>query len=283
MVDILEPHILAIRERGLRVEDASGHRVVETLHAFTDVAEVGASDLVIIATKASDAGAAAVAARFVLQDDTIVLAMQNGLGAGGRVAAHVPVDNVLVGVAQGFGATIEGPGHVHHHNMDLIRIGEMHGGLTPRVERVVAVWRDAGFRVRGYEDIDQLIWEKFICNVTFSAPCTVFGSTIGEVMSDPHAWNIALTCGLEADAVARAKGIALSFDDAGAYVSAFGDKVRSARPSMLSDHLANRPSEIDVINGMVPVVAAAEAGTAAPFNEVLTGIVKSREADFKTS
>ena len=34
---------------------------------------------------------------------------------------------------------------------------------------------------------------------------------------------------------------------------------------------------------MVPVVAAAEAGTAAPFNEVLTGIVKSREADFKTS
>ena len=44
--------------------------------------------------------------------------------------------------------------------------------------------------------------EKFICNVTFSAPCTVFGGTIGEVMADPHAWKIALTCGLEADAVA---------------------------------------------------------------------------------
>ncbi|GIT49070.1 MAG: hypothetical protein Ct9H300mP14_09980 [Gammaproteobacteria bacterium] len=59
------------------------------------------------------------------------------------------------------------------------------GGLTDRVQRVAAVWQEAGFKVKAFEDINQLIWEKFICNVTFSAPCTVFERTLGEIMSDP--------------------------------------------------------------------------------------------------
>jgi len=279
VVDLWEEHIQAIREKGLRVEGASGDRVVRNLRAVTDVAELEPCDLVIIATKASGVGAAARAIQPILRDDTLVLTIQNGLGAGERICEHMPGDNVLLGVAGGFGASMKGPGHAHHNGMQLIRIGEMQGGLTDRVEQVAGVWRDAGFNVKGFADIEQLVWEKFICNVTFSAPCTVFQRTISEVMNDPYAWRIALTCGLEADVAARAKKIALSFDDGEEYVTAFGKRMPDARPSMLLDHMAQRASEIDAINGMVPVVAA-EVGTQAPYNEVLTGIVKSRELGF---
>ncbi len=279
VVDLWEAHIRAISEQGLHIAGASGDRVVKNLDAVTDTARLDPCDLVIIATKASGVAAAARAARPLLRDDTLVLTIQNGLGAGERICEHLAAANALLGVAGGFGASVKAPGHVHHNGMELIRIGEMQGGLSERVERIAAVWRDAGFNVQSYADIEQLIWEKFICNVTFSAPCTVFGGTIGEVMADPHAWKIALTCGLEADAVARASSIALSFEDAGAYVRAFGSKMPNARPSMLLDHLAGRPSEIDAINGMVPV-AAAKAGLRAPYNEVVTAIVKSREAAF---
>jgi len=158
-------------------------------------------------------------------------------------------------------------------------VGEMNGGLTDRVQRVAAVWQEAGFKVKAFEDINQLIWEKFICNVTFSAPCTVFGRTLGEIMSDPFSWQIARGCALEAYDTARAKEIQLSFTDAEKYVLEFGSKMPDARPSMLLDHLARRPSEIDAINGMVPVVAVA-VGTRAPYNEVVTAIVKSRESAF---
>lgn len=41
--------------------------------------------------------------------------------------------------------------------------------------------------------------------------------------------------------------------------------------------LAKRPSEIDAINGMVPVTVR-EVGAAAPYNEVVTAIVKAKEA-----
>ncbi len=278
-IDTWEDHVNAIRVHGLRLEGASGDRLVRGLQASTHAGDAGLCDLVIIATKASGVGPAARSIGPLLGAETIVLAIQNGLGAGERISRYLATDNILLGVAQGFGASVKGPGHVHHNAMELIRIGEMQGGSSRRIERIAEVWRDAGFKTKAYGDINQLIWEKFICNVAFSAPCTVFGRTISEMMADPHAWKIALGCGIEADQAGRAKGVALSFDDPEAYITAFGRKMPNARPSMLLDHLARRPSEIDAINGMVPVVAA-EVGTKAPYNEVVTAIVKSREAEF---
>ncbi|MBV7335171.1 2-dehydropantoate 2-reductase [Chloroflexi bacterium TSY] len=278
-IDIWQEHLEVIRENGLRVEGASGDRVVRQIQTSTRAADAGPCDLVIVATKASGVGTAAQSILPILRDDTLVLTIQNGLGAAERICEHLTPDNVLLGVAGGFGASIEGPGHVHHNGMELIRIGEMTGGRTERVERVAQLWRNAGFNVRAFADMNQLVWEKFICNVTFSGPCTVFHRTVREMMQDPHSWKIALGCGLEAYEVGCAKGITFSFEDAATYITNFGRKIPDARPSMLQDHLAKRPSEIDVINGMVPVVAAEVALTAA-YNEVVTAIVKSREAEF---
>ena len=278
-IDIREELLNAMREQGLRIEGASGDRVVKQLKVSTRAADAGSCDLVIIATKASGIESAARCIPPLLHNDTLILTIQNGLGAAERICQYLPPDNILLGVAGGFGASLKAPGHVHHNGMELIRVGEMKGGLTSRVERVVDVWETAGFTVKGYEDIQQLIWEKFVCNVTFSAPCTVFGCIGEEVMGDPHAWNIARVCGLEAYAVSQAKGISMSFDDPEKYIAAFGQKLPKARPSMLLDHLERRPSEIDAINGMVPVVAN-EMGLRAPYNEVMTAIVKSREAMF---
>ena len=279
-VDIWQEHLDAIREHGLRVEGASGDRVVRTIQTASDAADVGPCDLIIIATKATGVGSAAQSILPILRENTLVFTIQNGLGAAERICQHMPPDNVLLGVAGGFGASIKAPGHAQHNGMELIRIGEMGGGLTARVEHVAQLWRDAGFNVKAYADINQLIWEKFICNVTLSAPCTVFNCTVGELMADPHAWPIAIGCGLEAYHAGVAKGVNFSFDDAEAYITAFAQKLVHARPSMLLDHMARRRSEIDSINGMVPVVAA-EVGTNAPYNEVVTAIVRSRETEFQ--
>ena len=278
-VDVWREHVEAIRRDGLRVEGASGDRVVP-IHAATDPSEVGVCEMVVIATKAAQVGDAAAAAAPLLGPDTIVVTIQNGLGAAERICRHLEPDNILIGVAGGFGASIRGPGHAHHNGMELIRLGEMRGGITDRLERIAGVWRDAGFNVKAFGDINQLVWEKFICNVTFSGPCTVLERNIGEVMADQNAWSIALGCGLEAFEAGTAKGVDFSFEDATAYINAFGSKIPNARPSMLLDYLAGRRSEIDAINGMVPVVAR-EVGTAAPKNEVITALVKAKETGFQ--
>jgi 2-dehydropantoate 2-reductase len=278
-VDLWAAHLDAIRERGLRVEGASGDRVVQSLKLASSTADIGPADLVIIATKAAGVAGAAASLPPLLTQKTLVLTIQNGLGAGERIGRHMKTGNLLLGVAGGFGASIRGPGHVHHNGMELIRIGELKGGLTERVEEVAGVWRAAGFKVKAFADINQLVWEKFICNVAFSAPCTLFERTIGEILADEATSRISAGCAAEADAVARAKGIALSFDDPIAYVREFGGRMPHARPSMLLDHMAQRKSEIDAINGMVPVVGA-EVGIETPYNEVVSAAVRAREDAF---
>jgi len=274
-VDTWKEHIDAIRAHGLRVEGASGGRTVR-LDATTDASEPGPCDLVIIATKADGVASAAASIGPLLGDDTLVLTIQNGLGAAERICRHLPPDNVLLGVAGGFGASIRGPGHAHHNGMELVRLGELGGGITERLERVGNVWRDAGFNVRCFDDINQLVWEKFVCNVTYSGSCTIFECTIAGVQGNEHAWQVASNCAAEAYAAGVAKGVHFSFDDPIEHVREFGRKIPHSRPSMLQDYLAKRPSEIDAINGMVPVVAR-EVGTAAPYNEVVTAIVKAKE------
>ncbi len=274
-VDTWREHIEAIRERGLRVEGASGDRIVR-INATTDPAEAGPAELVVLATKATDVVGAAEDARPLVGPETLVLSIQNGLGAPGAAAAVLGDDRVAVGVAGGFGASLVAPGHVHHHGLELIRLGERKGPSTPRIEAVADVWRDAGFTVRTFDDVDRLVWEKLVCNVAFSGTCTVLGRTIGEVIDDDAAWAVASRCAGEAFEVALARGIELGFDDPVAHVRDFGLAIAGAKPSMLLDLEAGRRTEVDFINGAVPR-AGREVGVAAPVNESVSALVHALE------
>ena len=244
--------------------------------ATTDAADVGVCDLVIIATKAMHVEAGATAALALMGPDTDVISIQNGLGGPDTAARILGTNRLMVGVVGGFGASMRSPGHAHHNGWEQVRLGEFSGAITPRLERVANVCRGAGFKVKCFDDIEQLVWEKLICNVGFSGTCTVTRRTIIEVIDDPDAWQVASTCAREAYDVARARGVRLDFDDPVAYVRAFGMKIPQAKPSMLLDLLEKRASEIDAINGAIgPAARAVELS--APCNEAISALVRAEE------
>ncbi len=274
-IDAWREHVEAMRTKGLRLEGVSGDRTVR-ISATTDPADAGTCDLVIIATKIMHVEQAASAARPLVGPATLVLSIQNGLGGPDITARVLGRERVLVGVVGGFGASMKGPGHAHHNGMELVRFGEFAGPVTVRLERIADVWRSGGFRVKCFDDIDQLVWEKLICNVTFSGPCAVTDRTIGEVMDDPDAWSVAANCAREAFRVGKAKGVRLDIEEPEAYVRAFGSKIPNARPSVLLDHMAGRMSEIDAINGAI-VRVGAELGVDTPANSAITALVRAKE------
>jgi len=279
-IDDWKEHIEAIKSNGLTLEGASGSRTNHNLNVTTEISDVGNSDIYIIATKASGVAKAAKWISSVASSNSQIITIQNGLGAGERISKHMPIDQLILGVAEGFGASIIKPGHAHHNSMKLIRIGELNGGITDRLLLLEKIWLQAGFKVKAFEDITQLIWEKFICNVTFSAPCTVFNKTIGELMRDPALWEIALGGTKEAYRIAKEKQINLSFDDPVAYVTEFGSNMLNARPSMLLDHMNFRPSEVNAINEMVSIMGK-ELNILTPYSDTLVATVKCREASFE--
>jgi 2-dehydropantoate 2-reductase len=279
-IDLWREHIDTIAGSGLAVSGASGSYVVDNLHVGDAPAAAGACDVWVIATKAADVDVVAAGIAPLLQPDSVVMAFQNGLGAGERVARRIPEDHIVIGIAEGFGSSIPEPGHVHHEGMRLIRIGEMKGGLSDRVQRIARAWDEAGFNVRAFADVTLMIWEKFLCNVTLSAPCAVFDVTVGELMADPEAWKVALGCTAEAYRLGVAEGVEFTFEDPLRYVTDFAATIPNASPSMRLDHLARRRSEVDAINGQV-VALSGERGLEAPYNETLCAILRRRESLFE--
>lgn len=278
-IDTWDAHVAAINSEGLRLEGASGDRKIPGIRATKTVAEAGPCELYVIATKGSGVGPAAESIAKVMSPDSLVLTIQNGLGAGERIAEHMPTKNVLLGVADGFGASMKGPGHAYHNAMKLIRLGEMNGGITARLQNLERSWQDAGFNAKAFEDIHQLIWEKFICNVALSAPCALFDCNIGELLANRESRAVSIGCLLEAYNLGKSEGIKFSFDDPVAYLEKFVGMMPEAVPSLAQDFKARRLSEIDSINGRVPVVGRRH-GVATPYNETVSALVRVCESRY---
>ena len=278
-VCLWEDHVAAMNAQGLRVEGASGDRTVP-IRATTTTDGIGVCDLVVIATKAFDVRAAALAARPLVGPHTVVQTIQNGLGSPETAAAVLGGGRIAVGVVGGFGASIRAPGHAHHNGMEMIRFASYDALPRADLEASAGIWRSSGFQVALFDDVQQMVWEKLIMNVAFSGTTCATGMTIGEVMGNPDAWKVAEGCSREAIAVALAAGIRLDVgDDPIAHVRKLGGKIPGARPSMLLDHLARRRSEIDAINGAIPALGA-KYGVPTPMNETLVAVIRAREAGF---
>ena len=277
-IDSWQDHVDAINTNGLRVEGASGDRTVR-INATSNPSDTSDADLVIIATKYDGVEEAANAALQISKPDAPILTIQNGLGSADIVADTVGSDRIMMGVVGGFGASMKGPGHAHHNGMEFLRLGEMDGGMTDRLETVAEAWRAGSFKVLTFDDIHKMVWEKLICNCTYSGTSALTGLRVSEIQESPHAWSIASACALEAANVARAKGIELDFDDPIAYVRNFGAKIPNARPSMLLDHLAGRRAEVDNINGAIPREGA-KVSIAAPVNGLVSTLLKAKESGF---
>lgn len=278
-IDPWQDHVHAINDNGLKVTGASGERIAKTISAQLPASAIPDADLYVIATKAAHVKAAGEKIAQEGRGKAPVLTIQNGFGSGDILAGAIDQSRIMLGVAEGFGASIKAPGHAHHTSMTRLRLGDYGGGISPRLKEITSIWADAGFPAELYDDIDQLIWEKFICNVTLSAPCTITGLTVAGLRADHELWQMALACGIEAYDIGKAKGINFSYDDPVAYVTAFAEKLGEARPSMALDHLAKRPSEIDVINGIVPVLAK-QMGMTAPVNQTVSALVRLAEKQF---
>lgn len=273
-------HVEAVNAKGLRVTGASGDRIVRLSSMSQNVdGDLGHMDLVILATKSFDVEEAAASARPLIGPDTIVQTIQNGLGAPERVAKILDPDRLVVGVVGGFGASVPEPGVAHHNGMEMIRFGAFGSLSQVELERSAEVWTSSGFTVKLFEDVQQMVWEKFIMNVAFSGTTCATGMTIGEVMNNETSWAVARKCSEEAIAVAKARGVRLDVGDPIEHVRKLGSKIPDARPSMLLDATLKRRCEVDAINGAV-VEEGRRLGVATPVNETVANLIRARELTY---
>ena len=281
-IDIWQDHVNYINRNGLFIDGPDGQIIAKNIKASTKFSDLKGCHFYIIATKAMKLEESIKSLKDWINLNSPIITIQNGLGAGDIILRHMPENNIILGVAEGFGASLQRPGHVTHTANKQIRLGSISKISSEKeLQNIVDTWRSGGLKTEIYKNIEQLIWEKLLCNVTLSGPCSIFGCNVNELFNNREYWNFALNCMQEAYSVGLSMGIPFSFEDPVAYVSDFAKRVGSAKPSMLQDYENKKKTEIDFINGAIPPLGA-KSKIPTPFNDHVCRIIHEAEREIKS-
>jgi 2-dehydropantoate 2-reductase len=249
-----------------------------------------AFDLVVLATKARDALAAADQVAALLAPGGTLLPIQNG-AVPRLLAERLGADRVLGGLSN-LGATWLAPGVYEQRNAGHLLVGELAGGESERARRVAA-WLGRGVPVRTTPNVDGAIWSKLLLNCSVTTLGAVAGRTMREYVGSPEGREAFDRAYDEALAVALASGArpermlvepvppgwsgrSLPSEAREAWragvLAGYGD----VKPSMLQDLERGRPTEIDFINGHV-VALGRRLAVATPLNAAIVETVHALE------
>lgn len=267
-------HIARIRKDGLIIEGIGGERFV-SIEATDMVEDIGQTDLIIIFVKSYDIEMAAEAAAKISTQETAVLTLQNGLGNVEVLESVLGSKKILAGTSDA-AATIVEPGRVRHTANGNIYIGETDGQLTERVEKVVGLFKTAGFKAYASDNVMGLIWTKLIFNLAINPLGAILKAKCRKLIdNEPSRVTMKLIVE-EALRVAEAKGVRLLNEDMLQAAYDLAEKNADSFCSMAQDILKGKKTEIDFISGAV-VREGKKIGINTPINQTMTHLVKAIE------
>jgi 2-dehydropantoate 2-reductase len=244
-------HLLALREKGLQVKSVLGDFAVSPVRATDDPSEVGAAELVIVATKTYHTDEAARAIRPMIAPGTLVISLQNGVDAAERIGAVIGKDHLLGG-ATWLSTAVEAPGVIGQYSQfRRIVLGELDGRITSRAEALAEALRATPTTVELVTNITQVLWTKFVFISALSALGGLTRVALGAYRQVPEARAVLVEAMSEVAGVARARGVDMESDIVSKTLAFIDSADPEIKPSMQRDIEAGRVSELESMVGVV--------------------------------
>jgi 2-dehydropantoate 2-reductase len=266
--------VAAVGSHGLKVRDPTEEFAV-SVPATTNIRALSEIDLAVVLVDGNGTADIAPQLAPILSSSGCALTLQNGIGNVEILSEWLGSQRVLGG-STFVSATMIAPGYAYNTNIGETVLGEIQGPVTSRAEKIVSLFRSAGFPARASDNVIGHIWSKFALNCALNPMSALTGLRPGEVVR--HAEMSALLDGLitEIESVVRAKGIRLPEEDLVSHIRMHAF-TRYNRPSMLQHVEAGKQTEIGSLNGAL-VREAAQLGIAVPINRTIAALVRGIEA-----
>jgi 2-dehydropantoate 2-reductase len=265
-------HLLALRERGLRVRSVRGDFEVRA-NATDDPDRIGPCDYVLFCVKSFDTREAASRLAPLIQTDTAVISLQNGIDNDEAIAAEVGWEHVVGGVAFIFSSIAELGVIEDAGGPASIVFGEWDGGESKRGVQLLETFRKAGVDAQLSATIRKVLWDKlaFICAQAGMTAST--GLPIGEIRSAPEAWAMFRRVVEEVGAVASAEGVDLGPGAVDRHLRFAQDLEPGGRSSLHHDKAAGKRMELEALHGTV-LRLARKHGIPVPASEAIYAILE---------
>jgi 2-dehydropantoate 2-reductase len=273
-------HLAAIREHGLQIKSSELGDFVAHGRAEQDTAKVGPVEVVIVAVKAYDNPTALPLLTPMLDHDTTVLTVQNGVDSPNDVAAVAGEPRTLGGTTY-IGTALEAPGLIVQTGTHRrIVFGEAFGELPRVSDRVTRIHEAfAGADIQSYPVGDGRvpIWEKFVFLASLAGFTGAARLPIGPVWGDPFTRAQFLAASREIEALARAEGVPVAADVVDRMIPYIDAIPGSMRSSLLIDLQQGKRIEVEALQGAV-VRRARLLGVPVPIVSTLYAVLKLHAA-----
>jgi 2-dehydropantoate 2-reductase len=201
LVDRDREHVEAIRRDGLEVGGRADFRV--PVPACLPEEVPGPIGVLVLAVKTLHTVEALSPLVPKLAADGYVVSMQNGLEEA-RIAGLVGAERT-VGAFLTFGGHYERPGRVVYSGPGTLRVGELDGRFTERVQVLATALSDF-HPAEPTGNIHGYLWGKLILGVIYFATATVDADVV-DIFADPAARAVLSDLAAEAGVVADGLGI----------------------------------------------------------------------------
>jgi len=252
------------------------HRVV----VCSDPQIIGPVDILCLTVKSYDLASCLQFCRPLISPQTLLVFMQNGIGHLDMEEREALPTTPAFAVSSE-GATLLAPGHVRHAGRGMTHMGFCgHPGEQQQqlLHTLAELLLEAGLSVSLSDDILNHLWAKLFVNVGINPLTALYNCTNGQLLTSCAARSRLKKLVKEAEAVARASGVAINTDPVQATLAVCKSTARNIS-SMLQDRRRKGPTEIEAINGAV-VREGKRVGIATPFNEEAVEQIKEMERNY---
>lgn len=267
----------AMRRKGLKVDSIAGDFNLREVQVTDDPKSVGKVDYIFCCVKSWQVLSAAKAMQPMMNEQTLVIPLQNGVDAPDQLSQVLPAEQVLGGLCAII-AFVNAPGHIKHSGANpLIRFGHLDGHPDPRVNALSEVLnRCSGVKSSIPDDVLVAMWQKFMLITPWSGLGSVSRAPIGALLIQDETRELLVQASEEIYRLGLAKNINLPEDSVEKALSVLESFPENSKTSMQRDIARGRPSELDVQNGAV-VRLAHELGIDTPVNRFFYYSLRSLE------
>jgi 2-dehydropantoate 2-reductase len=213
----------------------------------------GKWDVIVITTKTYDTMMALETVLPFIDDHTLLVLFQNGIGLEEQVGTVFKTKGIGPVLARGItsqGFLLERPGVLRHTGPGDTWFGRYPEGTDKRLDAFVGLLRASGWDAGITSDIKKEIWIKGLVNACINPLTAITGRPNGILLENPLLASVMRMIYNEGLAVAQ-RAVDLKGVDVWEKVLEVVRRTSQNNSSMLQDVINNRPTEIESITGEI--------------------------------
>ncbi len=266
-------HYQAMKEEGLKIKSVLGDFEVRPVRVIHRISDITNPDLIIFSVKTYDTDQTAKELKSVVNRDTVVISLQNGVDNDWEIKKNIPHGMVYPGVAY-LVSTRTKPGLIEQTGGPRKFIfGDRQDPENQKLKEVEQYMKEAEVDASTSTNITRDLWKKFMFIVAFSGMTAICRSPIGKVLGDRVAEGLYERCAKEAIQVARSMNISVEGRAFENIMTTSRNFPPDSKSSLLVDIENDKRTEIETLNGGL-VRLAKNKNVDVPINEMIYGAIK---------